>query len=146
MKKFLVGCGSIFAAFVLLGACVAVIGGDSDEAEEIPPEETEQTDPDVAETPEQDENDSEEETSAEEEEEKKDSGVTLDNFQKIENGMTYDEVVEILGKEGELISEAGEGQYKTEMYQWEGDSGFGANMNVTFQNDEVQSKAQAGLE
>lgn len=75
---------------------------------------------------------------------KDETGKTLKNFEKIENGMSYDEVIKILGKEGELQSQAGEGQFKTEMYKWDGD-GLGANMNVTSQGDKVQSKAQIGL-
>lgn len=56
--------------------------------------------------------------------------------------MSYEEVVAILGSEGELLSQAGEGEFKSEMVQWDGDNG----LNVTFQNDKVQSKAQFGLE
>lgn len=133
MKKFLVGCGSIFGTLLLLGACAPA---GSDVAEPI---ENEQKD--TEDKPKENDNQNKPEEKKEDS-----SGVTLDNFQKIENGMTYEEVVEILGKEGELLSEAGSGQYKTEMYQWEAENGFGANMNVTFQNGKVQSKAQAGLE
>ncbi|MFD1425948.1 hypothetical protein JOD24_003059 [Kroppenstedtia sanguinis] len=32
MKKWMIGCGSIFVAFVLLGACVAVFSGGDDPA------------------------------------------------------------------------------------------------------------------
>lgn len=36
MKKIFIGCGSIFAVFLLLGACVAVIGGGSDDTNNTP--------------------------------------------------------------------------------------------------------------
>lgn len=72
------------------------------------------------------------------------SGVTLAGFQKIKTGMTYKQVVEVLGKEGELLSESDIAGIKTEMYQWK--AGFPANMNATFQRGKLVSKAQFGLE
>lgn len=78
--------------------------------------------------------------------EEKTGGVTKANFEKIKTGMKYEEVVKILGKEGELISENELAGYKTSMYQWEGDEGdFGANMNAMFQNGKLVSKSQFGL-
>lgn len=72
--------------------------------------------------------------------------ITLDEFNRIQNGMTYDQVVNIIGGKGTLQSSAGDGQYKTEMYMWEGEGGFGANANVTFQGGKVEAKAQLGLQ
>ncbi len=57
--------------------------------------------------------------------------------------MTYRQVVGILGEEGTVMSENEIGGYKTVMYQWK--SGVLANMNATFQNDKLISKAQFGL-
>jgi hypothetical protein len=71
--------------------------------------------------------------------------ITLAEFQQIKNGMTYQEVVKIIGGEGTIQSEAGDGQYKVEMYSWEGEGDFGANANVTFQGGKVTAKAQFGL-
>jgi hypothetical protein len=71
------------------------------------------------------------------------AGVTLDNFNKIKTGMTYAQVVEILGEEGQVISENEISGYKTTMYQWKG--GYVANMNAMFQNGKLISKAQLGL-
>lgn len=59
------------------------------------------------------------------------------------NGMTYDEIKDIIGSEGELQSEVA--GYKIQMYMWNGEKGIGANANVTFQNGKVQAKAQFGL-
>lgn len=138
MKKgLLIGCGSVFALFLLLGACVAVIGSNMDDTDTAA-DSTEQDKP-------KEEEEKEEPKEEKPEEPKDESGVTLANFEKIENGMSYEEVVDILGGEGELLSQAGEGEFKTEMYKWDGEGGFGANMNVTFQNGQVQSKAQMGL-
>lgn len=75
---------------------------------------------------------------------KPETGVTQANFQKLKTGMTYADVVEILGAEGELISETDIGGFKTEMYVWK--AGFMANMNATFQRGKLVSKAQLGLE
>lgn len=76
----------------------------------------------------------------------KTGGVTMANFQKLKTGMKYEEVVKILGKDGELMSENDIGGTKTEMYQWDGDGGgFGANMNAMFQNGKLVSKSQFGL-
>jgi len=72
--------------------------------------------------------------------------VTKEEFDKIQTGMTYEEVIKIVGFEGELNSQvdigAGE-QYKTEIYTWANPGG--SNMNATFQGGKVISKAQIGL-
>ena len=78
-----------------------------------------------------------------------DTKMTLEEFNKIETGMTYEQVVEIVGVEGTVLSETditGNEQYKTTMYSWDGDGSLGANANVTFQGGKVISKAQFGLE
>jgi hypothetical protein len=72
--------------------------------------------------------------------------ITLEEFNKIENGLTLAQVEEIIGGKGELQSSAGDGQYKTEIYTWKGAGGFGSNANVTLQGDKVMAKAQLGLQ
>lgn len=76
-------------------------------------------------------------------------GVTRENFLKIKDGMSYAQVVEIIGKEGEVLSETYLAGTSTVMYGWKPSNADrqprGANMNVLFQNDKVVSKAQAGL-
>ena len=76
------------------------------------------------------------------------ASISLEEFNKIETGMTYEEVRDIIGGEGTLSSSVDMGigdEYKTELYQWTGDGTIGANANVTFQNGKVISKAQIGL-
>ncbi|WP_425203650.1 hypothetical protein [Priestia megaterium] len=93
-----------------------------------------------------------EETPAEEpaKEESNDPGISKEEFDKIQNGMTVEEVVSIIGGEGELQSETGAqgDQFYTSMYGWEGESGLGANAIIMFQGStpKVESKSQFGLE
>lgn len=78
-----------------------------------------------------------------------DTKITLEEFNQVETGMTYEEVVGIIGTEGTVMSESditGDGQYKTTIYSWEGKGSLGANANITFQAGKVVSKAQFGLE
>lgn len=72
--------------------------------------------------------------------------MTLEKFNKIKTGMTYKQVVEIIGEEGTVLSETdlGDSKYKTTIYCWYADNGI-ANANVTIQGGKVVSKAQAGL-
>ncbi len=70
--------------------------------------------------------------------------VTKDEYQKIKTGMTYSEVVAIIGAEGEEMSSSGEGRFRTIMFMWQNTSG--SNMTVMFQNDKLNTKAQFGLE
>jgi len=72
------------------------------------------------------------------------AGVTMASYNRIKNGMTYSQVVQILGKEGTELSSNEIAGIRTIMYQWEGD-GWGSNMNVMFQNGKVIQKAQFGL-
>lgn len=72
-----------------------------------------------------------------------DTSITLAKFNQLKTGMTYKEAVQILGSEGEVLSESDIGGTKTVMYQWQS-SGFG-NMNAMFQNNKMVSKSQFGL-
>lgn len=72
--------------------------------------------------------------------------ITLDEFNTIQNGMSYEEVVEIIGSEGEASSTATVGDITTSIYMWKGKGSIGANANVTFINNKVSAKAQFGLE
>lgn len=71
--------------------------------------------------------------------------VTLEMFNSIENGMSYDEVVTIFGGDGAFLSNSKVLNTITEIYMWPGTS-LGANCNVTFQDGKVLAKAQLGLE
>lgn len=75
-----------------------------------------------------------------------DSGVTMENFNKINTGMTYEQVCAIFGKEGVLMSEVdiGIAAYKTAIYTWTDSTGI-ANASITFQGGKVYMKSQFGL-
>ena len=70
--------------------------------------------------------------------------LTLEEFNQIQNGMSYSDVVAIIGGEGVLTSESSVGGTTMELFSWEGTS-LGANGNVTFMNGKVTAKAQLGL-
>lgn len=76
------------------------------------------------------------------------ASISLEEFNKIETGMSYKEICDIVGGEGTLSSSVDVGigeEYKTEIYQWTGSGSIGANANVTLQGGKVISKAQIGL-
>ncbi|MDP1383004.1 DUF3862 domain-containing protein [Priestia megaterium] len=77
-----------------------------------------------------------------------DDGVlTKEKFEQIKDGMTYEEVVKIIGSEGELLSESGEKgtSLYTVMYSFKADGSFGANSSMMFQGGKLMNKSQFGL-
>lgn len=75
--------------------------------------------------------------------EEEDNEVTMEEYKKIKNGMSYEEVVEIIGFEGTEMSSNELAGIKTIMYSWQ--NADGSNMNAMFQNNKLNSKAQFGL-
>jgi hypothetical protein len=80
----------------------------------------------------------------------KSSVITYDQYSRIENGMSYREVCEILGRGGEEISsnqiQGVKGvmpSVSTVCYSWK--NPMGPNMMCIFQNDKLTSKSQFGL-
>lgn len=76
--------------------------------------------------------------------------VTKSEFDRIKNGMSYRDVVNIIGEPGEEISsnriEGVPGVMEsidTIMYMWQNPGG--SNMNAMFQNDKLMQKSQFGL-
>jgi hypothetical protein len=67
---------------------------------------------------------------------------TAANYARLQNGMTFDEVVAIVGQPTEELSRNQIGDLETVMYQWT--AGF-ANMNAMFQGGRMIQKAQFGL-
>ena len=71
--------------------------------------------------------------------------ITLEEFNKIKIGMTYENVKNIVGGAGKVGVESGNGKYKITVITWYGNGTAGSSGNVTFQNNKVIAKAQAGL-
>jgi hypothetical protein len=71
------------------------------------------------------------------------NALSMEKYNQIKNGMSYKQVVEILGSEGTETMSSGEGKYKVTSYKWEGeDFQF---ITVVFMGDKVNSKVQANL-
>ncbi len=71
--------------------------------------------------------------------------ITLEEYNKIETGMTYEEVAEIIGSKGTVSSQVEMNGINNTIITWYGNGVAGSNANVTFINNEVQGKAQVGL-
>lgn len=75
--------------------------------------------------------------------EKSNANITMDLYNKIQNGMTYEEVKGVLG-EGQLSSETKIMDSTSKIYSYINKNG--SNANFTFTNDSMDSKAQFNLE
>lgn len=73
--------------------------------------------------------------------------MNMAEFTAIQNGMTYDEIVAIIGGSGTLSSEVGtKGEpYYTQTYTFEGEGDFGANAILSIQDGTLTMKTQYGL-
>ncbi len=65
------------------------------------------------------------------------------NFNKLDVGMKYADVVKILGSEGEIVTDSGLSGGKTVMYKWTDASG--SFVKVIFQDGKLLDKVQTGL-
>jgi len=72
------------------------------------------------------------------------SGITLADYEAIENGMSLKEVEGMLGKGTELSEVTGDGLPTFRTMQWQ--NGDGSNITLSLEDDIVASKAQFGLE
>lgn len=74
--------------------------------------------------------------------------ITKEQYDQINNGMTYKEVTDIVGGEGGIITETGE--KGSDMYgigvMYEGEGGVGSGANFVFIGDKLHTKSQFGLE
>ena len=68
--------------------------------------------------------------------------ITIDKFNQIQTGMTYEEVVAIIGEEGTVSSESSFGDSSMKIYSW---SNGIANATISFTNGKVSAKSQFGL-
>ncbi len=78
----------------------------------------------------------------------KDTVITLDKYNQINNGMTEQEVWDLIGGQCTNISTTDLGigaEYVTSAYGCNGKGNVGANAMLTFQGGKLISKSQAGL-
>ncbi|MDS0526062.1 DUF3862 domain-containing protein [Clostridium sp. SHJSY1] len=73
---------------------------------------------------------------------KMDADITLDKYNKINNGMTYDQLKEVLG-EGQILSQSKIMNTESTIYQYINKDG--SNANFTFNGDKLELKAQFQL-
>lgn len=69
-------------------------------------------------------------------------GVSMAAYERIQKGMSYEQVRAIIGEPGVETSRSDVGGYSTVMYSWKK---WGGSMNAMFQNGGLVSKAQFGL-
>ncbi|MEY9980545.1 hypothetical protein [Lysinibacillus sp. RC79] len=67
--------------------------------------------------------------------------ITMEQFNKLENDMSEAQVFEILGGEGELITESGD----LKMYTYAGKTSY-TSASITFQDGKLMNKTQMRLE
>lgn len=141
MKKFFkIGCLGFLGLIALIVIAGLAFGGGDKETTSTEPTETA---PAKTEAPTEAEAPAEEPAEAETAEE---GVLTTEKYDQIKNGMTYEEVVAIIGSEGQIMSETGEKgtDFHTVMYEWETD-GFLSSANFMFQGGKLESKAQMGV-
>lgn len=71
--------------------------------------------------------------------------ATMDKYNQVETGMTYDEVVAIMGGDGELSSDTEIAGVSSKLYMWDGED-IASNCSITFSDGKVSSKSQFGLD
>lgn len=75
----------------------------------------------------------------------KDIRATLEQYNQVQDGMTYDEVVAIFGGKETSSSESEIAGIKSEVKTWNGNGTFSV-ATIGFTNGKVSSKSQTGLE
>ena len=71
--------------------------------------------------------------------------VSAAQFAQLHVGMTYAEVIAVIGCPGDVMVDHSAGQPPTMMYGWQGHGIPGANMNAMFQNGRLIMKRQFGI-
>ena len=73
------------------------------------------------------------------------AAVTADQYERVKEGMSYEDVVGIMGGEGQLISDTSVAGESLQIYTWDGET-WGSNCTISFSNAVVDGKSQIGLE
>jgi hypothetical protein len=73
--------------------------------------------------------------------------ISLAEFEALREGMTYEQVVAVIGGPGELGYESSSGSMTMKGYTWHGTQAvLPGNASISFMDDALTSKAQFGLE
>lgn len=72
-----------------------------------------------------------------------DADLTMDKYNQIKTGMSYEEIVKIIGSEGEESNSSTAGNFEIKTYTWKGPK-F-TRIFATFRNNELSAKSQTGL-
>lgn len=146
MKKvFKVGCLGFIGIIVLIVIAAVAFGGEGTDSTTESTNTTEET-PATSETETEAPEAEEEATEEPAEEPTADGKLTAEKFDQIKSGMTYEEVVAVIGSEGTVMSESGDAgtEFHTIMYEWETDGAFSA-ATFMFQGGTLQNKSQVGV-
>ncbi|MBY0621686.1 DUF3862 domain-containing protein [Sphingomonas ursincola] len=73
------------------------------------------------------------------------AGISKSEFDSIRIGMTHQQVADIVGSPGEIMSESAYGGTRIVLVQWEGETGLAAAANAMFENGRLFQKTQYGL-
>lgn len=126
IKKIFMGLGIVFVLLILVGIFSS---GESDKKQAVTAPQAQQSEKQPSKPP------------------ANKPSVNMAEFEQIKSGMTYEEVKNIIGGPGQVLSESGNPgeQFHTVMYQYEGEGSLGANANFMFQGGKLVNKAQFGL-
>lgn len=77
---------------------------------------------------------------------KKENGcyMTLEKFNQIENGVSYEDVVNTIGCDGTLSTETSYGDSSMKIYYWYAKDGI-SNATFSFTDNKLSAKSQIGL-
>lgn len=70
--------------------------------------------------------------------------ITLEEFNNIENGMSYEQVKNIVGCDGTIVSDTQVSGFKMTIYSWYGKDGI-SNANINIKDNKLINKTQIGL-
>ena len=74
------------------------------------------------------------------------AGITLEKYNRCKTGMSYEEIVKIIGVDGEPLAETEIMGINSSAYTWYANDITGANATMYFTDNKLTSKAQIGLE
>lgn len=74
--------------------------------------------------------------------------ITKAEYEQIKEGMTYEQVVEIIGGPGKLLKEVEKpnGSTTTRIYYWRGNGGPASQAELSFEGEKLIYRLQSGLQ